>query len=370
MTGPTEQPTEPEVLVRVTGYAGIITLNRPRAINALTHGMITVVHAALDAWADDDLVHHVVITGAGERGLCAGGDIVSLYRDATQGDGSDAAAFWADEYRLNRRIARYPKPYVAIQDGIVLGGGIGVSAHGSHRVVTERSKLGLPETGIGFVPDVGASWLLSRAPGELGAYLALTAETVQAGDAIAVGLADAYVPSDRVADLLTALEADDADLDVGQVIARFAQAPPTATLPGRRSWIDEAFASGDVADIVDRLAASDDKGAQAAGDAIATKSPTALAVALESVRRARALGSLEEALDQEYRVSLRTLRTPDFVEGVRAQVIDKDRDPAWQPSGLRDVAPAAVKAFFEPLGAAEPGVAELGLTTTSEGAFR
>ena len=203
--------TEPEVVFDRRGHVGSITLNRPRAINALTHSMAGLIRAQLDRWANDDDVKTIVLTGSGERGLCAGGDIVSLYRDAESGDGSASRAFWRDEYELNAFIARYPKPYVAIMDGIVLGGGIGISAHASHRIVTERSKLGLPETGIGFIPDVGASWLLTRSPGELGTYLALSASTVRAGDAIAIGLADSYVPSERLPMLIRDLEQVDAD---------------------------------------------------------------------------------------------------------------------------------------------------------------
>ena len=225
---------EPEVLFSRVGMLGHITLNRPRAINALTHGMVRAIHRTLRDWARDDAVRTVVLTGAGDRGLCAGGDIVSLYRDATSGDGDASAAFWRDEYRLNAAIARYPKPFVAIMDGVVLGGGIGLSAHGSHRIVTERSTLGMPETTIGFVPDVGGTWLLSHAPGELGTYLALTAGSVRAGDAIAIGLADAYVPAERIPALLRALQGTAASA----AIAAVAEPSPESDLLARRAWID------------------------------------------------------------------------------------------------------------------------------------
>ena len=200
-----DEHTEPEVLFERRGQLGHVILNRPRAINALTHGMITAITAQLLAWRDEPSVATVLITGNGERGLCAGGDIVGLYRAATEGDPDSAARFWADEYRMNALIAEYPKPYVAIMDGIVLGGGIGIGAHGSHRIVTERSSLGLPEVGIGFVPDVGSTWLLSRAPGELGTHVALTAGSVGARTPILLGLADALVPSDRLDELVAAL---------------------------------------------------------------------------------------------------------------------------------------------------------------------
>lgn len=185
------------VLARVEGRMGRIILNRPKALNALTHEMVSIIDRTLDEWTFDSRVATVVLTGAGARGLCAGGDIVAIHRDAVSG-GTGSIEFWRDEYLLDDRIAEYPKPFVALMDGIVLGGGIGLSAHAAVRVVTERSSIGFPETGIGHFPDVGGTWLLSRAPGELGTYLTLTAGSVDAGDAIAVGLADHYVPTDRL----------------------------------------------------------------------------------------------------------------------------------------------------------------------------
>lgn len=340
---------DPQVLMERRGHLGHIILNRPKAINALTHGMVRQLQAALDVWRDDPAVRQVLLTGTGERGLCAGGDIVSLYQDAIEGNGGASAAFWADEYRLNAAIAEYPKPYVAIMDGIVLGGGIGVSAHASHRVVTERSKLGMPETGIGFVPDVGGTWLLSRAPGELGTFLGLSAGSVAAGDAITLGLADSFVPAESLAELAVALETMDAD----DAVARFAGPPPTSALAEQRGWIDAAFSADDVPEIQRRLRESGVGEARTAAEVIAAKSPTACAVTLESLRRARGLSSLREALQQEFRVSLRALQAPDFAEGVRAQVIDKDRNPAWQPATADGVVARAVAAYFENLGPRE-----------------
>ena len=345
------EASEPEILLERRGQLGLITLNRPRAINALTHTMVTMIDDALSMWESDDAVTTIAITGAGERGLCAGGDIVSLYEAAKAGDTAAAADFWFDEYHLNARIGRYPKPIVAIQDGIVLGGGIGISAHASHRVVTERSRLGLPEVGIGFVPDVGATWLLSRAPGELGTYVALTAGNLGAADAIAVGLSGSLVPSERLPRLLTALETTDA----AEAIALLAQTPEEAPLASARAWIDAAFSAPTVAEIVERLRAAGTADADKAADAIEAKSPTALAVTLESLRRAAELDSLEAALDQEFRVSLRAHGSADFVEGVRAQVIDKDRNPTWAPAASVDQ--ALVDSFFHPLDGRELGLA-------------
>jgi len=336
---------EPEVLFTRDGQLGQITLNRPGSINALTHGMVNAIQAMLDEWADDPVIRTVLLTGSGERGLCAGGDILSLYRDATSGDGTAAEAFFRDEYRLNAGIANYPKPFVAIMDGLVLGGGIGLSAHGSHRVVTERSSLGMPETGIGFVPDVGGTWLLSHAPGELGTFLALTAGFVRAEDAIALGMADCFIGSDRIPALTAALATTDAD----RAIASLRQDPPSSALLAQQTWIDRAYIGDSVAAIIDRLRASSDDAAQGAAQSMSAKSPTALAVTLASLRRAGRLPSLEAALEQEYRVSIRAQRSPDFAEGVRAQIIDKDRQPRWIPATLNEVDPAHVDSYFAPL---------------------
>lgn len=339
--GSTQALPEPEVLFELRGRLGVITLNRPRAINALTHGMVKLIHPQLDAWAVDDHVGAVLLVGAGERGLCAGGDIVSLYRDATAGDGRASVEFWREEYALDLAISRFPKPFVAIMDGIVLGGGIGLSAHASHRIVTERSKVGLPETGIGFVPDVGASWLLSRAPGELGTALALSAGSIGAGDAIAVGLADTYVPSERLPLLLSDLERAHPDA----AIARHAEPAPESPLAADRVWIDPSFAAATVPEILAGLRSGGWKSVELA-DTIEAKSPVAVAVALESLRRAAALPDLEAALEQELRVSTHALGTHDFAEGIRAQVIDKDRNPAWRPATSDEVTRAEVEAYF------------------------
>jgi enoyl-CoA hydratase len=330
-----------DVRVERRGALGLLTLDRPAAINALTHDMVVAVSEALAAWADDPGVQTVVISGAGERGLCAGGDIVALYDAARSGEHTGAARFWADEYRMNALLARYPKPVVALQDGIVLGGGIGISAHCSHRIVTERSRLGLPEVGIGFVPDVGATWLLSRSPGELGTAAGLTARHAGAGDAIALGLSDVFVPSDRLPALLFALE----DQEPDAAIAAVAEPPPSSDLAASRSLIDELFAGDDLARIVARLDAAGERG-EPFLTAIRRASPTATAVTLAALRRARDLPGLDAALVQEYRISLHALGTHDFAEGVRAQVIDKDRSPRWSPAALADIDRQDVDAYF------------------------
>lgn len=336
-----------EVLFERRGRLGVVTLNRPQAVNALTAGMASAMLEQLTLWADDDAVATVLVQGAGERGLCAGGDIVAIYRDML--DGGDATAdFWAEEYRMNSLIAAYPKPYVAFMDGLVLGGGVGISAHGSVRIVTERTRMGMPETTIGLVPDVGGTLLLSRAPGEAGTHAALTGAHLSGADALFLGFADHFVPSVKFAELAQALESEAANA----AVARFAEAAPPSVLATQREWIDACYSSDDAEEIVRRLRAfGGETGGKAseAADTIETKSPTAVKVALESLRRVRGL-SLEEALEQEYRVGLRFLAGPDFREGIRAQVVDKDRNPRWRPATLAEVSRDDVESYFAPLG--------------------
>ncbi|OZD08644.1 3-hydroxyisobutyryl-CoA hydrolase [Rhodococcus sp. 06-235-1A] len=340
-----------DVILEVSGGIGRITLNRPKAINALDHAMVREIAPALAQWATDDAVDVVLLTGAGERGLCAGGDIVSIYHDAKDG-GSGSRDFWREEYILNAAIARFPKPFVAIMDGIVMGGGVGLSAHANTRIVTERSKIAMPEVGIGFVPDVGGTYLLSRAPGEIGTHFALTTARMNAADAIAVGFADHYIPSDKLEDFYSALET----VSVGEAVAAFSEPAPESTVAGQQEWIDECYAGDDVQGIVDALAASTVPEAQKSAEDIASKSPVSLAVTLRSLRRAATLPTLESVLDEEYRVSVASLSSHDLVEGIRAQVVEKDRNPQWQPRTLAEVTPEDVDRYFAPLGDAELGL--------------
>ncbi|MBX9427224.1 enoyl-CoA hydratase/isomerase family protein [Streptomyces lateritius] len=347
-----------DVLLRTEGRAGFITLNRPRAINALTHAMVLAVDAALTAWEHDPAVATVVVEGAGERGLCAGGDIRAIHDDARAG-GTASEAFWRDEYRLNARIARYPKPYVALMDGIVMGGGVGVSAHGSVRVVTERSRVAMPETGIGFVPDVGGTHLLGRAPGELGTHLALTGGHVGAADAILTGLADHFVASAE----LPALARDLTLLPAAEAVARHTATAPPGVLAEQREWIDACYPAETVEAVVERLFDAGVPAAKEAAATLLTKSPTALKATLATLRRSRALATLEEALDLEFRVSCAALTTPDLVEGIRAQVVDKDRAPRWAPPTLPEVTDEAVARYFTP-----PSGGDLGLAAARKAA--
>jgi len=361
-----------DVLVSVGGPAdrgvGLLTLNRPKAINSLTHPMVGRISAALTAWEHDDAVGAVVISGAGDRGLCAGGDVVAIYHSAKAG-GAEARQFWSDEYRLNAYIGRYPKPFVAIMNGITMGGGVGISAHCSVRVVTETTKMAMPEVGIGFVPDVGGTLILSRTPGLLGIHAALTGAPFTGADAIAMGFADHFVPQDRLGAFTEAILTDDIDT----ALAAYAEEPPPSPLLADRAWIDHCYAGQTVSDIVAALRGHDDgpgrtggtggktaqdnaahssaapeNAAHEAANLIASRSPVSLSVALEAVRRAASLTTLEDVLRQEFRTSCAALRSHDLVEGIRALLIDKDRNPQWSPTSLQSVTIGDVEAYFVP----------------------
>jgi enoyl-CoA hydratase len=335
-----------EVLSRIEHGVGFVTLNRPKSLNSLTHGMVNELSAALTGWAHDDAVRAVVLSGAGERGLCAGGDVVAVYHSA-RADGTAARRFWYDEYLLNAKIGRFPKPYVSLMDGIVMGGGVGVGAHANTRVVTDTSKVAMPEVGIGFIPDVGGAYLLSRAPGSLGLHVALTGAPFSGADAIALGFADHYVPHDKLDKLSQTIVAD----GVEQALAAHAVEPPPSSLAVQRDWIDECYAGDTVADIIAALRGHNAGAGPAhdAADLITTRSPIALSVTLAAVRRAANLDTLEDVLAQDYRVSSASLRSHDLVEGIRAQLVDKDRNPKWSPASLAEVSAADVDAYFAPV---------------------
>lgn len=333
-----------EVLTEVEGSVGLITLNRPKAINSLNQPMVDALSAILSGWAGDDAVRAVVLSGAGERGLCAGGDVVSIYHSARK-DGVEARRFWHDEYLLNAQIAEFPKPYVALMDGIVMGGGVGVSAHANTRVVTDTSKIAMPEVGIGFIPDVGGVYLLSRAPGGLGLHAALTGAPFSGADAIAMGFADHHVAHGDVEAFRRAVVSH----GVQDALAKYATEPPASELAAQRDWIDACYAGDTVEDIVAALRGHDAAPANDAADLIATRSPIALSVTLEAVRRAAKLATLKDVLVQDYRVSSASLRSHDLVEGIRAQLIDKDRNPKWSPAQLSAVTAADVEAYFTPV---------------------
>ena len=336
-----------EVLIRREGRAGRITMNRPKALNALTYPMVGRIRAALEAWKDDPAVELVLLDDAGERGLCAGGDVRSLYESRSQGSGF-ARTFWRDEYRLNALIARYPKPYVAIQDGIVMGGGIGLSSHGSHRIVTERSHLAMPETGIGLIPDVGGTWLLANAPGETGVLLGLTGEAMRAADAIYARFSDAFLASAKLPALIARL-IDPRGGPVGEAIRSLAEDPGESDLARRSGAIDAAFASADVETVHMALAGIAEAWAAKTRAALLQKSPKALKLTHAAIRQARRLPSLEEALKVEYRLTVRLFEDGEFPEGIRALLIDKDRKPKWSPPQLGEVTPDLVGRYLAPL---------------------
>lgn len=337
-----------DIHCRIEGCAGRVTLNRPQALNALTHDMCLTLEAALLAWRDDPAVSHVVVDGAGDRAFCAGGDITRLYQAGLDRDAEYGRRFWRDEYRLNALIHAYPKPYIAIMHGFVMGGGVGVAAHGSHRIVTDSTRLAMPECGIGLVPDVGGSLLLARAPGHLGECLGLTGHRMQAADCIHAGFADHYVAPDRIAELVTALTGG---RDVAAVIAAVSEMPGDSVLASHQPAIDSVFGGADVPAIMAALDADETLansfGRMAAG--LAAGSPIALAATLVLVRAVRRDPTMETALDLEYRFTHRSFAETDFIEGIRAAVIDKDHKPAWRHDHVADVPPALVNALLAPL---------------------
>jgi enoyl-CoA hydratase len=335
-----------DVLVRVEGTSGRITLNRPRAMNALTLEMIRVMYATLTEWTEDAAVHFVLMDGAGERGLCAGGDIRALYDAALSCDLTTAATFFREEYRLDYLISRYPKPYVALMDGVVMGGGIGISGHASHRVVTERSALAMPETSIGFVPDVGGTYLLGTAPDEFGTHLGLTGNRIGAADAIICRFADVFVPGTHLPAMVEELQKCNTRAALDLSLRAYDTQPPAGLLAGKPAWIKECYAADSVENIVAALATHPHPEAIAAARQIERNSPTSLKVTLQALRRARQYNTLCACLQQEYCISLACLRGHDFVEGVRAAVVDKDRNPIWHPARLEEVGPELVELHF------------------------
>ena len=336
----------PEILFDVSDGLGLVTLNRPSALNALTLGMIRAFHTKLDAWTTDTSVRLVAVRGAGGKGFCAGGDIRALY----DGRGTAITAdFFREEYRLNHAIFHYPKPYVALMDGIAMGGGVGVSVHARHRVVCEATVFAMPETGIGLFPDVGGSYFLPRMPGNLGVYLALTGARLRAADCLYAGIADVFVPAARHVDLAAALCGGNG---IDAVLRRFAADAGTAPMAAHRATIDRCFAGGTVEAIVSALEREGTEWAAATLRVMAGKSPTSQKIALRQICLGASLG-FDDCMRMEYRLSQHLMAAHDFFEGVRAVVIDKDQAPRWRPARLEDVSDAAVEEYFAPLGAAE-----------------
>ncbi|MCR8725480.1 enoyl-CoA hydratase/isomerase family protein [Frigidibacter sp. ROC022] len=330
------------------GAVGRITLTRPEALNALTHEMTRQIDAAVRDWAGDDSVAMLVFDAEGERAFCSGGDIEGIYHAMRDGRPEEPRRFWADEYRLNHYLFHYPKPVAAFLQGFTMGGGVGIGCHGSHRIVGESSRIAMPECGIGLVPDVGGSLLLARAPGRLGEYLGLTGARMGAGDAIHAGFADYLLDESAWPALIARLEETG---DPGE-IDRAAVPPPLSSMALSQDLIDLVFSAATVPEIVEGLGKWDGELPASALKAIARAAPLSLASALQMIRNARDADDIGFALKQEYRFTYRAAEGPDFPEGIRAQIIDRDRNPRWQhaPGGVTE---AEVAAMLAPLGKQE-----------------
>ncbi|MEM8538646.1 MAG: enoyl-CoA hydratase/isomerase family protein [Pseudomonadota bacterium] len=335
-----------DIHIRIEGRAGRITLTRPQALNAMTYDMCLAIEDALEGWAEDDTVALVVIDAEGDKAFCAGGDIQDLYDTGRAGDFAFGQRFWADEYRLNARIAEYPKPYVAFMQGFTMGGGVGISCHGSHRVVCENSQIAMPECSIGLVPDVGGSLLLAQAPGRLGEYLGITAARMGPADAIFAGFADLYIPRGNWGDAIRTLESSgNAD-----VLTELATTPPKGAMESQLPEIDAAFGGEDLRAVLNALKIEDTAFNTDSLNKLARNSPLAMACAIEMIHRLRGpTADIRRALELEYRFTYRAMEKGDFLEGVRAAVIDKDRTASWQHS-LDNPPSLAATQMLMPLG--------------------
>lgn len=341
--------SEPEILFERRGCAGFVTLNRPHALNAATDNMVRLLARQLDLWENDSAIDRVVVRAAGERAFCAGGDIRALYEQYKAGEVSKSIDFWRVEYTLNHRIKHYPKPYVALIDGIVMGGGVGLSVHGTHRVAGDNYSFAYPEVGIGFFPDVGATYVLPRLPGKIGMWIALTGWRVNAEDGAYCGLATHRVASSQFPELERALETDES---VGEILKTFSISHHKGKLEEEHPLIDRVFALPSVEEILAALDGEMNEFASQLARAIRQKSPTSLKIAFEQVQRG---GSLDfaEAMQTEFRIVNRVAKEPEFYEGIRAVVIDKDNAPKWNPPTLEAVSEAKVAGYFAPLAASE-----------------
>lgn len=330
----------------------VVTLDRPRALNALTFDMCRAIHDGLASWQADPDVHAVLIKGAGERAFCAGGDIRWLYEVLISQGEEPALAFYALEYPMNARLHHFTKPYVALLDGITMGGGVGVSVHGSHRVVTERTVFAMPETGIGFFPDVGATYVLPRLRGALGLYLGLTGARLGAADCVWTAIGSCYVPSERLDELEARLAQADLATDphgrVQRVLDNLQSDPGPSPLAGQMGRIDACFGRSDLGAVLHALGAEETGWGQTQLEHLSTRSPTSLAVTFRQLQEGAALG-LDDAMRLEYRLVPRFLAGHDFREGIRALIVDKDGRPAWRPGRLEDVSAADVDAYCRPL---------------------
>jgi enoyl-CoA hydratase len=346
---------EPHILFETRGVLGLVTLNRPKALNALTHGMCIGMHKTLGEWAKDTAIAAIAIRGAGPRAFCAGGDIRAM-ADSSMEQTQAAAHFLRDEYRLNALIGAFPKPYIALTHSVVMGGGAGVSVHGAFRLADTDLVFAMPETGIGFVPDIGSSYFLSRCPGEAGMYLALTGMRIGLGDALAFSLmTHSAAASDHEA-LIARLVKGEAP---GKAIASVARPAPSSPLAEQQSLIDRVFAAASVEAVLERLDRDGSDFAVQTARLIRTRSPTSLKLAFQLVRHGKGL-SREECLKMEYRVGSRAVMGHDFREGVRALLRDKDGSPNWRPAALAAVSDGDIAGYFASLGAKELSLSDNG----------
>ncbi len=334
------------ILIRKQGFAGRITLTRPEVLNALSYEMCLAIEAALDAWRDDDAIRLVIIDAVGDKAFCAGGDIQEMYDTARAGDFAYGRKFWADEYRLNAKLAEFPKPYIAFMQGFTMGGGVGISCHGSHRVVCDTSQISMPECGIGLVPDVGGSLLLARAPGHLGEYLGVTTARMGPGDAIHAGFADLYLPRENWAKIITKIE------QTGDVslLEKAAKAAPESALAAQQGELDHLFAGANLIATIARLEAAESPLASAALKVIRRVSPLSAVATIKLIHAARRADNIRAALDLEYRFTYRSAEQGDFIEGIRAAIIDKDRAPNWRHARIEAVTGAHISNMLAPLG--------------------
>lgn len=335
------------ILRQQTGSLGKILLNRPRALNALNQAMVDGIISALEAWRDDASVATVLIHSTSEKGLCAGGDVRAVRQMVLDGKGGEGDHFFASEYHMNALIADYPKPIISLMDGITMGGGVGIGSHASHRLVTERTKLAMPESAIGFFCDVGGTYLLSRAPAGIGKYIGLTGTPISGGDAIFAKLADGQILSGEIEALVSALENSPPD-QLDTILEKFIQPRQTSDLETRAQAIAQIFSANSVDEIMMSLEADESEWATKTVKTLASRSPFSLSVIYQAITNARTCKTLNEALAIELTLAKNMIRTPDFIEGVRAVLVDKDQAPKWTPPTLPEVSMESVAAMFTP----------------------
>ena len=335
-----------EIINHIEAGIGWVMLNRPKALNSLSYNMIRQLTKILTEWSTNAEVKAVVVQGEGEKAFCAGGDVRAAYMAKQQGNLEQLEGFFREEYALNTLIHEYPKPYITILDGIAMGGGLGISLNSPHAVLTERSILAMPETAIGFFPDVGATWFLSNTPDSIGIYWAMTGNRFNGADAVYAGLGSTYLSSGQVSELLEALKTSD---DVAVTLHKFTQPPAETPVQLLEEEIHYHFNRSSVAEIIASLESADSEFAKDTLRILRSRSPLSVHIAFEQLKNVDPKSSFRERMQREFRLSQRFVNGPDFFEGVRAVLVDKDQNPQWQPARLKDVTPEQVQAYFSPL---------------------